>query len=31
MSCANADMLPNDVGVSDDDDDSDDPTKAKRP
>ena len=31
LSCANADMLPNDVGTSDDDDDSDVPTKAKRP
>jgi hypothetical protein len=31
MSCANADMLPNNVGVSVDDDDTDDPTKAKRP
>lgn len=31
MSCANADMLPNDVGTNDDDDDSDVQTKAKQP
>jgi hypothetical protein len=31
MSCANADMLPNDAAALDDDDNSDDLTKAKQP